>query len=428
MVFSLGFVVSLLLAMICVVSYKNTNKMNGPIFLYSLQWSIIAFFASCRLFTMFSVSYYCWIIILFGSVSFFVGAILGERIKFKNRELDNTDKFYNNFLSVKWVVILIFLVVISVVIDIRQTYGLLGLGYNLGDIRTAYNGQMEISEYTRTYGVLQSLKNLFVAIIKLITVATCIVYSLHNIRKNYCLIIIAISLELLDSLTYGGRFGLAYFIIELLVCFSIMNKIGLSIRKKIKRKIIYICLFLLSFIVFITLIRGVELGELTQKYYRYLCGNIVYFDINLIRLENLNFKSLSFASLYGFWNVFLPFLTKFGVELPDLYKETIWFVLDTQEFKQIGEILYTNAFITPFYHPYADFGIIGVFIAMAVFGILSGYAYKRACFYKDASSIVLYLIVVQMIFKSLQTYPFVLSNYFYAIVLMFLVSRLRFRY
>lgn len=55
-------------------------------------------------------------------------------------------------------------------------------------------------------------------------------------------------------------------------------------------------------------------------------------------------------------------------------------------------------------------------MGMFVFGVIVGYIYKKARYYQDGRHMVYYLIICQMIFKSLQMYPF--SNKTYLSVLL----------
>ena len=92
--------------------------------------------------------------------------------------------------------------------------------------------------------------------------------------------------------------------------------------------------------------------------------------------------------------------------------------MDTQTYREIGDELVTNAFITPFYHLYADFRWIGVIVGMFLFGAVAGYLYKKAKYYMDGTQIVYYLIISQMIFKTLQTYPLTMKEYIFALAAM----------
>lgn len=80
--------------------------------------------------------------------------------------------------------------------------------------------------------------------------------------------------ETLYTLTNGGRYGLAYIIIETVVCYfiykSIKGQMQISLPKAVKRWMKRILVFIISMILIITLMRGAETSELIQKYYRYI--------------------------------------------------------------------------------------------------------------------------------------------------------------
>lgn len=85
----------------------------------------------------------------------------------------------------------------------------------------------------------------------------------------------------------------------------------------------------------------------------------------------------------------------------------------------------TNAFITPFYHIYADFRWVGLVIGMFIFGSIASNIYKKVRYYADGEHIAYYLILAQMIFKTLQTYPLASKNYVVILILIFIVEKKR---
>ena len=77
--------------------------------------------------------------------------------------------------------------------------------------------------------------------------------------------------------------------------------------------------------------------------------------------------------------------------------------------------------LAPFYYLYADFRIFGIIIGMTVFGLIAGYIYRKAKDLNDETSVIFYLIISQMIFKTIYGYPFASKIYFWAIILMFII-------
>lgn len=206
-------------------------------------------------------------------------------------------------------------------------------------------------------------------------------------------------------------------LIELIACFSIVGvQKKRKLSKKIKKMIIKISFILIFAILLITLMRGSEVNELLKKYYRYICGNVVFFDLHIKDIDSQARYSFPYAGLYGFWGLFFPVICNLlGVDYPNNYLITITDVMDMQTFRSVGANMVTNAFITPFYTLYADLRWGGVVLGMFAFGLLAGFFFRKITKY-DIRYTPLYLIIVQMVFKTIQTYPF--SSKVYVLILL----------
>lgn len=217
-------------------------------------------------------------------------------------------------------------------------------------------------------------------------------------------------------------------VIELLVCIGFYKycgkSIGIQISKRLKIWVKRVIVILGAIVIVLTVIRGAKLNEIFEKYYRYLCGNIIFLDLHIKQLDNSGFLSLGYAGLYGLFSFILPYLNSIGFNYPNLYLKTISEVLNTQDFLQIGDKLYTNAFITPFYHLYADFRFLGVAFGMFIFGVIAGKVYRRALIERTHTRITFYLIICQMLFKTLQLYPFSMKPYIVSIVIILFYKKM----
>lgn len=429
----MGFLVATFLFFIALMLRYTQKSWASPAVLFSLEWAVICFLSSLQLYGMYGVSDYTWFIIFVGSMSFLVGTGLGRNIRVKKSFIctnsDDDCLIRQPFISVKmfWLFMVILLIYSS--FDFFQSMVLLQAGFTLDEIRAASVGNLEIEGFVYKIGALADTLRLVFSVIELIVVAAGIYYFVTDARKNYKLIVAVLILELMKSFSNGGRFNLAYMVVELVVCMILYKKIyrssGKAFSKKTMKIIKFVVLFLAVTIVFITLLRRTQINELEKKYYKYICGNTVFFDLHVQRLRGADFLSLGYASLWGLWNFFFPFFHTLGFPHPQLYLSTGENIMDTQTFLQIGNDMSTNAFITPFYHLYADFRIPGVILGMVSFGIIAGYYYKKAIVNKDSYSIICYLIISQMIFKSLQHYPFTNSTYFFGMVVLLILGRSR---
>ena len=417
----MGFIIAFYLLISVFFMIKREKTLSSPNIIFYLLWGIIVFLASLRLFDLYDVTLKTWLIILIGCIFFLCGIRLSNRIKIVKSDNVNNDN--NTFISKKVFWILFFILCLYLFPNLIQTLYFMIKGYSLDEIRLASYGMTEIEGYVRVSGVLEYIDLVF-SIIELYVVAIGINFFVKNI-KNKDIMFAVFAYVIIKSLTFGGRFGIAYIIIEIIVCyflyFSAKDGKKTDLHKKLTKYITRIILASSVVIVFLTLARGSQVSELLKKFYRYICGNIVFLDIKISEIDSIKFLSFSFAGFYGFWSTVLPFFNKIGILYPSIYIDTINNVMNTQLYREIGYSMTTNAFVTPFYHLYADFRIFGVIAGMTGFGFIAGYIYRKAKELNDETSIVFYLIISQMIFKTIYGFPFASKPYFWTIILMFII-------
>lgn len=421
----MGYLVAVILFGIGGYVHYQSRTWTKPEVLFCYEFGIISLLASFRLYGLYPAGTLTWIIILIGTISFVVGCSIGKHLKISGMQSECDTVYPSQLMSDSVFWMLVAIITVYMFSDFLQSLRYMRTGISLGDIRNASVGLESIDGYTRRTGALWEYIGLGISELELFVGAVGIVKFLQDIRGNYRFIIGVLFIEILRSLTYGGRFGLAYIIIELLVGMSLSRLIqgrGIQLSMKVKRRIRTIVLLLIGMIVFITIIRGAETNEILKKYYRYICGDVIFFDLHVKRMSLDSFWAIGYAGFYGFWAVILPILNSLGISYPQAYLTTVSTVMDGQTFMRIGDGLVTNAFITPFYHLYADFRLLGVILGMMAFGIIAGYLYKKALQRKDVYSLACYLIIAQMIFKSLQTYPFASKTYAVALIIIWLVG------
>jgi len=409
-----GFFISLLLLLTGLVLKRKRGTWISPEVIFCFQWSLVSFLASLHLFGMYEARDFTWLIVLFGSFSYVLGVLLVSPTKIKSRaEVKDSTPFFN--VRTFWF-ITVLLYVFSIQ-DFIQAYRFLSVGYDLGEIRLASYGIEEISGYQRNtagiYALFYAIKDLF----RLLMIAVGIHYFTQKPSKNYYYLFAVFGFVFLEASTNGGRFGFAYLIVELLVCFTLLGNLNRYNRKfKLSKFSLYVPIVaLLSAIVYISVERGWDSDAFGVKFYRYICGNIVFFDRHIDNFEGAPLY-IVWSSLYGFWSLILPVLHTIGLPYPDMYLQAIKEVFDTQNFMQIGDDMYTNAFITPFYHLYADGRLVGVILGMLIFGIVSGKVYVNARISCNGRNLIFYLIICQMIFKSITIYPFAANGYALALL------------
>lgn len=426
----LGVLIAVTFLLFAYIGKINNKTWANPGSLYCLEWSLISFLAAIRLFGLYEASLKTWSIIFIGTVLFMLGIIFGKKLKINPAivQYDDIDDS-PSFMSDKMFWFLVILLFVLLTRDIIQTFSFWRAGYDLNTIREASVGMSSIDSYTRRTGVLAEWITLIKTIVEIFIVANAIDCFLYDSKKNKSKIIVALCYELLNSFTTGGRFSLAFVMLEILGCLMLYKLLREDFSMQISAKTIkwvkLIVLLMAVAIIVMSILRGAQVSELIKKYYRYICGNIVFMDLHIKEIDSYDFWACSFSGIFGFWSKFLPSFHRLGFDYPDVYLKTIDLVMNTQEFLMIGEKMPTNAFITPFYHLYADFRYMGVAFGMFIFGAFAGNRYISVIKTKNRTQLVFYLIVIQIIFKTLQNYPLSNSIYFFTIIFIVLFNYLK---
>ena len=425
----MGYAVSLALLLIASTLHYCRKTWVHPDTLFCYEWGIISLLSSLHLFSMYATSDKTWCIIFVGAISFCIGTTFGSRMKLAGTiQLQEGYLQRTPFFSDKLFWIIVFVSLLISVPDFIQSVKLMMRGVSLGAIREASYGIINLQDYNYKSGAFYQIFTLIKNILRYTVVAVAIESFVYDMRKGAKKLIIVGFTEVMISFTSGGRFAVAYLIVELMTCFGLYKRYGASVEyhisTKTKRWIKRLVVLLLGLIVVLTFIRGANVSDLVVKYYRYICGNIKFFDLHVEQLKESGFWSLGYAGLYGFWSTILPFFNMLGIAYPLRYLDTIQQVMNTQTFLSIGNRMSTNAFITPFYYLYADFRFIGVILGMFIFGVFAGIVFKKVTISMQPSYIVFYLVVAQMIFKTLQVFPLVSDAYFFGIFFMAIIIKM----
>lgn len=378
------------------------------------MWAIITFMASLRLFNMYEASAKVYSIILVGCVSYYIGVINTTH----NLQAIANQQYKLGFIYSKtffWIAF--FYVFISRIEPFIKSLVLLQAGTEMGEMRNMF--------FEQSQSPIEVILGVFSNFLTPIVEVSGVLFFLTNIKKNFsCLLAISI-LVLMNSTISGGRFALAYLILELVIGYLLL-KDRLLIQVKISKTFIFIVLFFFIFCILgITLLRGIEDEGMLEHYYVYLCGNIVFFDLKIPMIESISWHPFTTA-IWGFWAQFLPFIHAIGIPYPDWYLSLPNNVMNTQEQMLIGENLSFNAFSTPFYYLYADARWLGVIIGMYFFGFFAKRMYELVETSKSHQSLCFYIIVCQMSFNTIFSYPFV-NNAYFLIALYLFWSRKFFR-
>lgn len=407
----MGFVASIIILLLAFVSYGKRKRWYAPDVFFLFMWGVITFLSSLHLFGMYETNDSTYLIVLLGCISYMIGSNFGYNLKIK----DNYTLYRSEFIFTPrffWgaSLVLFFLQLSPFLI----TFALIGMGGDLSEVRQDFFEQSQ-SSLDVIIGVLSSLFGPIVQI-------SGIVYFFKDFRKNFVCLFPIVILALMGSVINGGRFGIAHILLEFVVCYYFVLQ-NTETRIKVSKTTIFIFVSIfVSVIVAITMMRGVESESIEKHYYAYLCGCIKYFDMQMQVISNTSFYPLG-SALWGLWYNLFRIFHSLGFSYPDWYLY-IGTNMNTAETFSIGDEMRINAFSTPFFHLYFDMGWIGVIIGMYVLGLFVSYVYKRALKCPSTPNLVFFIIVIQMLFMTIFSYPLVDNGNVLIILYMLFTRRL----
>lgn len=417
----IGIVVSCIILLIGLRLQRVRGSWIAPDVLFCYEWALISFLASLHLFGMDEAKNKTWLIIFIGCISYVIGVLVAipKRNRKNNVNIFSCKEFFFN----KYTFWLLFLIIFYFSWkDFLTTLMYEEMGYTLQEMRGAYFGNDAVAGFEVKKSAIQKMFTTFLDAAKLLEVAVGIHYYTVGVKRNYLYIIAVVGLVVMEAFTNGGRWGLAYLLIEVLVCFFFFKD---SVKRKSGSSSIISPILLTSiivgFIIATSFARGWETDVFYIKYYRYLCGDIVFFDKHLDAITDDTPYFYIWNTFYGFWSVFFPFIRSVsGIPYPESFEMASKVIAATlQDPLPIGTDMITNAFITPFYHPYGDMGIFGVVLGMMLFGFFVGSMYRKVTARPNGRNVIIYLIACQMLLHTIYYYPFAGSNYVLVVLFFF---------
>lgn len=434
------FVILLIVTILCLIMEKN---IFAPNVLFCSMWCMSSFLVSRKLYNINDIKDgRTTLIILIGVFSFILGTIFS---KMRFRTLNN-DNHLNALSSLKLISLskrnLFWIFTLLLIFDFNDIIRVLnairnGISYEL--LRGAYFGLSYGADYNRDTSVLFTYMSSFIGGFRYIYSALCIMYFTLDTKKNRNCIIYALILLFIRVFISGGRMELMVFGAQVVISFAFYRGRNLKAYINLKRNqfkmirrqnkiAIVLILFLLSGVIYISKQRGIDMGDAIAKHmYMYFSGGIIIMDKRL-SLIDLNGYTYSAAGFYGVWSLILPVFHYIGFDYPVFYLNAVHNIINPlQDIVQVGSNTYMNAFVTTFYHPFADLGWIGLCMALFIWGFINGKCYKNTRNNFACNSTILYLLCIGAMLLGINHYPYVSSAYVVAFISLYFVTTNKFK-
>ncbi len=366
----------------------------SPVFLFSTLWMLICNLASMQLFGL-SFNFENTINIFFvGVISFSIGAIFIELLstkkpRFTQKEIirDNTVKLNFTFLN-----LLLALVIIGTVGQLFLSVRALMRGTSYLDIHSNLLGY-NVSSDEGESSFFQIFNSYFCGPARFVLLPVAMICWIKKIKKRFSFL--TFLCFLISIIASGGRIGIIYAIVQGIA-------VGLFYRIKITRKIrrrLFFCILICAIgLFFLTVLRSN--GVLRTAYFYFAIPAGLFQKYSQV-INNANFCSYGTAFLYPVFFVLNSVLSIFGIH-SDFLTNLIYYVGYPQDV-WVGSLAPNtsfNAFASLFYYFYMDGRVFGVIFESCLFGILSGFIFKKAIRERNENFFLWYLLIIQSIVGS----------------------------
>ena len=410
----MGLLCVIFLIMLMGFCLVQRHKWYSPSILFVGLWIIVTSLSLLRLHNLNETSERIYLIVLLGTVFFLFGGNRQKTFVFGNK-LPAKSQSNNYYTRYKLVYVFCIIVIIYLAQRALRVRAMLASGLSMSTIR------VEFGESVLQSGFDALLNNYVIqpAITILIPLA---MIELFNKNKNKLLLILTVIITTLYAYSDGGRIIFVYLLLHFFLVYSMIGTESISSwSDKFKRLFLLVSLFFVVtyLISYLTEARTTNLS-FTQQIYSYLCGCMPHFDIRLKAFE----ASYDYLYGFGFFHSFIEiglFVLK-NLRLISAYPG--WFdaarnALNVSDFVNIGSQNF-NAFVTPFFYFFADFGYLGVAAGSFVYGWMSKALYRRTSESSDIRSLVAYMMIVQSIFMSMVRWQFYQVTFTVAFVYIFI--------
>lgn len=355
--------------------------------------------------------------IFMGSISFSIGGLLriflfNKKKRNKNFILEKMDATnYNLVLMMNIIVLIIVIFMLPWVIKMLRS------GYSFSYIHIVWDTEESSLAMLPGYALFVFQYIVRPWIVALPTVFSVILYADDKSRKRFIVLVLSAVDILLYSVISGGRGGLVFLLLQVFLAALLLGK---TIKLTWKYRIGIIIIIIMATVLFLK-IESARGGDAIRTFYVYVCGCVPFLSKKLDYVKYAFNNRLFYGTMttYGFVRIVKPIFIRMGL-FTTFFNEHI-LAFDTQGREVIGKNLSYNAFVTPFYYFYNDFGYLGVCLFSFIYGYIS--VKIRDILYKTRSlrSFAMYLFVLFGLVTSMIRFQFVFYINVIALIYIMLV-------
>ncbi|CAI3403592.1 O-antigen polymerase [Enterococcus cecorum] len=403
---------SLFLALIALKAYKS---IFNPTTFFCGLWSIICVFSQLKLFGFIGGSTYVYILIGIGVFCFALGSLYtmqrrrGVKVSFGSLKY-GTDLHSSDAPNYKILWLMMLVVVGYTSIKLYRAMPYLLMNNSMGYVRLKY---LEVGAGITINAADYFVNTFFITGFRLACEVIIINELIARREVNkflVCLLILAIGMNVMLS---GGRmilFDLATYALFSIKLNGFKRKWKLNLWQKLL--LIVSALIVVYVVVFLTMDRQRDISVFQSIYGNFFGGVSLMTTI----IENVVKDNWTWGTMfsYGVLSVlFLPLNVFLKIPYPhsfEIYADIV------SPFYNVGATT-MNAYTTCWTFFYTDFRIIGVVVFSLFFGVIAAKSFNRFREKRNAASICLYMIMLNIMLYSMIRWQLCNSSYLLALAI-----------
>ena len=418
------------------------GRWSNLLTIFSGFYAIIISLANLRFYGINRASDETFDILIVGVISFMIGYCIitafyqkytrgkGYHTDFSENATDMDSSFLGKYGFRYYVVyiVLIFVVLYSVV-ELLSAVRLVMSGFSYGRIRSLYFNDNELGYGRSSIDIFVYLP-LLQAMVLISSVLFFINGGRFTTKERTRILLVTFACEVMSMFTNGGRENIFYAICIFVFTYFVTRtkEIKLSdwrsLDKRSKRIVIFVVVIGIVGMLIMTQNRNLtgdnSSGFFLRKIYIYFSGWLPNLSA---RLEMINSSDYTYGSafLLGLTKLPVLILYKIGIPYTAMHERALQITHSLQYRINIGSGITFNAYVSPFYYFFRDFGYVSLIFESFLFGAFCAIVESKYQMNKNAKSLFWLLFAFFLIISSMVRWEMVHEKtgmiVYYALVL-----------
>lgn len=406
--------ICLILGFIALLRYK---RLYNPVFVFCILFSFCTWLSTMEIDNVSIPSNNTYLMVGVGIIFFWIGGMTADN-SFIARK-----KEYSFNINKKRLMIVSIVGILSSIIELKNTISV----FLSGGIREVYSQRLSVefnaanNALAKNYFESLSRQFIFAPVMTFLIPVFIYLYFKENKGRYLCFSLVALFSFLISN---GGRTVVIIYLIYYGIVFVLKNSNSLGILTIQKSKLKYVFGGLLGFVIlcYVFFQRETNISRTIGSYFGY---PFIHMEV---KLKQATYYQYTYG-ITTFQGLLRPIMDVFELAFVMDFKtlENAAKVSDiANSATRLSSNVMYNAFVTPFYYFYIDFGWFGIMMLSYIFGWFSNKRYIKCLCNKDDRSVLFFLLsFASPICFSFVRMQYALENVPWAMIIAFYVCSIK---